>query len=91
MTKDQSRKSPPVAPSSEPLLVNHVSTTPIPPATESVADQKLFESAVKAYRQDDYRTALELFDRYLANNSGSPLAADAGLYKAECYLKLSVQ
>ena len=53
--------------------------------------QKLFETAVKAYRQDDCRTALELLDRYLADNSGSPLAADATLYKAECYLKLSVQ
>lgn len=53
--------------------------------------QKLFESAVKAYRQDDCRSALELFDRYLADNPGSPLAADASLYKAECYLKLSSQ
>lgn len=53
--------------------------------------QKLFESAVKTYRQNDYRSALELFDRYLADNPGSPLAADASLYKAECYLKLSSQ
>lgn len=55
------------------------------------AAQKLYEKAVKAYKQDDYRTALELFDRYLTDNAGSPLAADASLYKAECYLKLSSQ
>ncbi len=55
------------------------------------AGQKLFESAVKAYRKDDCRVALELLDRYLADNSGSPLAADASLYRAECYLKLSAQ
>jgi LysM repeat protein len=55
------------------------------------ASQKLFESAVKAYRQDDCRTALELLDRYLVENSSSPLAADANLYKAECYLKMSAQ
>jgi LysM repeat protein len=60
-------------------------------ARESASSQNLFERAVKAYRQDDYRTALELFDRYLAENQASPLAADASLYKAECYLKLSVQ
>lgn len=53
--------------------------------------QKLFETAVKAYRNDDCRTALDLLDRYLIDNSGSPLAADANLYKAECYLKLSAQ
>lgn len=53
--------------------------------------QKLYESAVKAFHQNDCRTALELFDRYLADNSASLLAADANLYKAECYLKLSAQ
>lgn len=53
--------------------------------------QQLFEKAVKAYRQDDCRTALELFDRYLADYPASAMAADASLYKAECYLKLSTQ
>ena len=53
--------------------------------------QKLFEKGVKAYRQDDCKTALELFDRFLTENQTSPLAADASLYKAECYLKLSTQ
>lgn len=57
----------------------------------AAAGQKLFEAAVKAYRRDDCRTALELLDRYLADNPGSPLAADANLYKADCYLKLSAQ
>ncbi|MEI6206481.1 MAG: LysM peptidoglycan-binding domain-containing protein [Desulfuromonadales bacterium] len=61
------------------------------PADVSVAGSKLFERAVKAYKQDDFRTALELFDRYLIDNSGSPLAADVSLYKAECYLKLASQ
>jgi outer membrane protein assembly factor BamD (BamD/ComL family) len=60
-------------------------------ASEAASGQKLFESAVKAYRQDDCHAALELLDRYLADHSGSPLAADATLYKADCYLKLSAQ
>lgn len=59
--------------------------------SDSASGQKLFESAVKSYRQDDFRGALELFDRFLAENQASPLAADASLYKAECYLKLSTQ
>lgn len=65
-------------------------TAPAAAAT-SASGQKLFENAVKAYRQDDCRTALELFDKFLAENQTSPLAADASLYKADCYLKLSAQ
>lgn len=66
------------------------STNPVP-AVNADSAQKLFEAAVKAYRLDDCRTALDLLDRYLVDNSNSPLAADANLYKAECYLKLSAQ
>lgn len=58
---------------------------------ESQSGQKLFERAVRSYRQEDCRMALELFDRFLSDNPNSPLAADASLYKAECYLKLSSQ
>lgn len=53
--------------------------------------QRLFEQAVKAYRQEECRAALDLFDRFLAENPASPQAADASLYKAECYMKLSAQ
>jgi len=61
------------------------------PLAGEEAGQKLFAKAVKAYRQDEFRTALELFDNFLTANPGSPLAADASLYKAECYMKLSNQ
>jgi TolA-binding protein len=57
----------------------------------AASEQRLFERAVKAYRRDDYRRALELFDRFLAAYPASALAADASLYKAECYLKQSSQ
>lgn len=60
-------------------------------AAASTAGQQIYEKAVKAYRQEDYRTALDLFDRYLNENPESVLSADASLYKAECYLKLSSQ
>lgn len=58
---------------------------------KTLSAQKLFESATRSYRQDDCRVALELFERFLSDNPTSPLAADASLYKAECYLKLSSQ
>ena len=66
-------------------------STPSPAVDSATTGQRLFEAAVRSYKQDDCRTALEQFDRYLADNSGSPLAADANLYKADCYLKLSAQ
>ncbi len=69
----------------------HKSSASAIPAAETASGQKLYEAAIKAHRRDDYRTALELFDRFLTSNPGSPLAADANLYKAECYLKLSAQ
>jgi TolA-binding protein len=62
-----------------------------PAAVTATSEQRLFERAIKAYRQNDYRTALELFDRFLADYPSSPLAADVSLYKAECYLKQSNQ
>jgi TolA-binding protein len=57
----------------------------------SAVERILFEKAVAAYKKDDYSTALELFGQYLSSNPGSPRAAEASLYKADCYLKLSVQ
>jgi LysM repeat protein len=60
------------------------------PAAPS-AGQNIFETAVTAYRKGDCSTAVEQFDRFLADNAHSPLAADATLYRADCYLKLSAQ
>ena len=60
-------------------------------AVSAASEQRQFERAVKAYRQNDYRRAVELFDRFLVDHPASALAADASLYKAECYLKQSNQ
>ncbi len=88
--RDQARKSPSVTPLVSPLPSPYKGAA-VTPAIDTATGQKLFEAAVNAYRREDCRTALELLDRYLADNSGSPLAADANLYKADCYLKLSAQ
>ena len=60
-------------------------------AQDAAAGQQLFERAVKAYRQGECRTALDLFDRFLTTYPKAHQAADASLYKADCYLKLSGQ
>lgn len=73
------------------IAAGKADSVPAPVINNETTGQKLFERALKAYRQDEFSAALELFDRYLADNSNSPLAADASLYKAECYLKLSSQ
>lgn len=65
--------------------------TPVVTPANNTPGQKLFEAATKAYRQDDCKSALELLDLYLKDNPSSPLAADANLYKADCFLKLSAQ
>ena len=76
-------------PASLPAAKSNV--TPDVTSSKATSGQKLFEAAAKAYRQDDCKSALELLDLYLKDNSNSPLAADANLYKADCYLKLSAQ
>ena len=55
------------------------------------AGRKLFNRALKSYRRQECITALALFDRFLSKYPSSPLAADASLYKADCYLKLSTK
>lgn len=57
--------------------------------TNSTDSQKSFAQALNAYQQENFTKALELFDRFISENPNSPLAADANLYKAECYLKQS--
>ena len=59
------------------------------PTSAGLTGQKLFESAVKAYRQDDCVTAVRLFAKFLSENTDSLFAPDASLYDADCYLKLS--
>jgi LysM repeat protein len=58
---------------------------------QTASARKQFNQALVSYRNRNWHTALKQFDRFLANNPSSELAADASLYKAECYLKLSDQ
>lgn len=80
--KDKSKKT---------AVADNAEARPNPAGEDTSSGRKLFERAVTAYKQDNFSAALALFDRYLADSPNSPLAADASLYKAECYLKLSSQ
>ena len=58
-------------------------------SNNSSSGPKLFEQAVKSYRSGDCQTAIQLFGRYLSEQPTSALTADASLFIADCYLKLS--
>lgn len=49
----------------------------------------LYEQAVSLYAGGKYREAVDVFSRFLLNYPESPLASDASLYRADCYLRLS--
>jgi TolA-binding protein len=80
--------TPAPAPIAEKKAVVTAITTAKPDAI-APAEQALFTKAVKAANKGKYRQAIETFDRFLARYPGSPLAADATLYRADCYLRLS--
>jgi tetratricopeptide (TPR) repeat protein len=72
-----------------------VATTPARTALHGDAQDKaasermLFEKAVSLYSRGKYREAIERFSRFLKEYPESPLASDASLYRAECFLRLS--
>jgi|GEM_PF-346340 len=58
-------------------------------SNNATSGQQLFEQAIKSYRAGDCQSAIQLFGRFIAEHTTSPLAADASLLIADCYLKLA--
>jgi TolA-binding protein len=54
-----------------------------------IAAQTLYAKGVRAYKSGKCRQAIASFDRFLSRYPDSPLAADASLYRADCYLNLA--
>lgn len=52
-------------------------------------ERELFQRAERAYLSHDYREALTGFNTFLRTFPRSTFAADASLYRADCYLHLS--
>jgi LysM repeat protein len=63
--------------------------TPSEQAVPGIAGERLFKRGVSAYKARHYRQAIDIFDKYLQISPNSPNAADAMLYRAECYMNLS--
>ncbi|MCM0080021.1 LysM peptidoglycan-binding domain-containing protein [Geomonas sp. Red32] len=58
-------------------------------AASPAAEQDAYQQAKRAYLKGEYRQSLALFDTFLKKFPNSPLASDASLYRADCYLRLS--
>lgn len=57
------------------------------PAT--TAEQESYQRAKRAYLTGDYQKAADLFAGFLRRFPDSSLAADASLYRADCFMRLS--
>ena len=52
-------------------------------------EMESYQRAQQAYLDHDYQKALDRFSRFLRKFPRSRFAADASLYRADCYLRLS--
>lgn len=59
------------------------------PAVSGMSGERLFRRGVRALDAKHYRQAIDIFNEFLKAHPNSPNAADATLYRAECYEKLS--
>ena len=67
----------------------HGKLTTSAPAGYDRAEQRLYKRGVAAFAAGHYHKALDVFNEFLATYPNSPDAAEAALYQAECYMKLS--
>jgi len=61
----------------------------LPPTAET--EQALFAQGVRAYKSGSCSAAAAHFDQFLARYPDSLMAADAALYRADCYLQLAAE
>ncbi len=64
-------------------------SAPVSAGQVKPGERELFQHAERAYLAHDYREALAGFTKFLRTFPRSPFAADASLYRADCYLHLS--
>jgi TolA-binding protein len=69
--------------------VRHEKRISSAPSVSGMAEERLFNRGVRAFEARDYRKAIDIFEEYLKAYPNSPNAADATLYRAECYENLS--
>jgi TolA-binding protein len=82
--------NPPAELKSSPSMQTSLPVRTIQPfANNSTSSQKQYEVAIRSYRNGDCQMAIQQFTKFLAENTSSILAADASLFIADCYLRLS--
>ena len=59
------------------------------PAGNDRVERRLYKRGVTAFAAGHYHNALDVFNEFLATYPNSTDAAEASLYQAECYMKLS--
>jgi TolA-binding protein len=69
--------------------IKHGKLTTPARAVNDRAEQRLYKHGVSAFSAGHYHKALDIFNEFLATYPNSPDAAEAALYQAECYMKLS--
>lgn len=62
---------------------------PVAPQPVKAGERELFQRAQRSYLEHDYREALAGFNSFLHKFPHSTFAADASLYRADCFLHLS--
>jgi LysM repeat protein len=67
----------------------HDKLTTSAPSSNDRAGHHLYKRGVAAFAGGHYHNALNIFNEFLATYPNSPDAAEATLYQAECYMKLS--
>lgn len=66
-----------------------VAAAPVAPHPVKAGERELFQRAQRSYLEHDYREALAGFNNFLHKFPHSTFAADASLYRADCFLHLS--
>lgn len=87
---------PPLASAQTPVPPGAVSTPreemdslpPLSPAADAGDSRAQYQQAQRTYANEDYATALTLFDSYLQGNPNTDLSANAQFWKAKCYLNI---
>jgi TolA-binding protein len=69
--------------------VRHEKQAPPAPTASGTAGARLYKRGARAFEARHYRQAIDIFDEFLKAYPNSPNAADATLYRAECYENLS--
>lgn len=67
----------------------HGKPTMSAPAGNDRSEQRLYKRGVTAFAAGHYHKALNIFNEFLATYPNSTDAAEAALYQAECFMKLS--